>query len=50
MWQKINQLKNHPGFRKYVANTSWLIAERILRMVVALFVSVYVARRYLVRP
>jgi O-antigen/teichoic acid export membrane protein len=44
MWQKINQLKNHPGFRKYFANTSWLIAERILRMVVALFVSVYVAR------
>ncbi len=44
MLKKINQLKNHQGFRKYFANTSWLIAERILRMVVALFVGVYVAR------
>jgi O-antigen/teichoic acid export membrane protein len=44
MWQKINKLKNHQGFRKYFANTSWLMAERISRMIVALFVSVYVAR------
>ncbi len=40
----VEKLKNHQGFRKYFANTSWLMAERILRMVVALFVSVYVAR------
>lgn len=33
-----------PGFKKYFANTSWLMAERVLRMVVALFVGVYVAR------
>ena len=39
-WQMILS----PGFKKYFANTSWLIAERVLRMVVALFVSVYVAR------
>lgn len=38
------KFKNHQGFRKYFANTSWLISERILRMLVALFVSVYVAR------
>jgi O-antigen/teichoic acid export membrane protein len=44
MLQKIKQLKNHQGFRKYFANTSWLMGERILRMVVALFVGVYVAR------
>ncbi|KOR30556.1 flippase [Achromatium sp. WMS3] len=44
MLQKINQLKNHQGFRKYFANTSWLMAERILRMFITLFVSVYVAR------
>jgi O-antigen/teichoic acid export membrane protein len=44
MLQKLTQLKNHQGFRKYFANTSWLMGERILRMVVALFVGVYVAR------
>jgi O-antigen/teichoic acid export membrane protein len=43
----ISRLKNlivSPGFKKYFANTSWLMAERVLRMVVALFVGVYVAR------
>ena len=34
----------HPGFRKYFANTSWLLGERILRMAVSLFVGIYVAR------
>ena len=33
-----------PGFRKYFANTSWLLGERVLRMVVSLFVDIYVAR------
>ncbi len=33
-----------PEFKKYFANTSWLMAERVLRMVVALFIGVYVAR------
>ena len=32
------------GFRKYFANTSWLLGERILRMVISLFVGIYVAR------
>lgn len=32
------------GFKKYFANTSWLMAEKILRMAVGLFVGVYVAR------
>jgi O-antigen/teichoic acid export membrane protein len=32
------------GFRRYFANTSWLMGHRVLSMVVALFVSVYVAR------
>ena len=34
----------HPGFRKYFANTSWLLGERVLRMAVSLFVGIYVAR------
>jgi O-antigen/teichoic acid export membrane protein len=33
-----------PGFRKYFANTSWLLGERVLRMVVSLLVGIYVAR------
>ncbi len=32
------------GFRRYFANTSWLMGHRLLSMVVALFVGVYVAR------
>lgn len=32
------------GFKRYFANTSWLIGHRVLSMVVALFVGVYVAR------
>jgi len=37
-------LKNHSGFRKYFDNTSWLLMERIVRMIVTLFVGVYIAR------
>ncbi len=33
-----------PGFRKYFANTSWLMVERIFRGVMLLVVGVYVAR------
>ncbi len=32
------------GFRRYFVNTSWLMGHRVLSMVVALFVGVYVAR------
>ena len=41
---RITLLKEHPGFRKYFANTSWLMGERILRMGVSLFVGIYLAR------
>ena len=33
-----------PGFKRYFANTSWLMGHRVLTMFVALFVGVYVAR------
>lgn len=33
-----------PGFKKYFANTSWLLGERVLRMTISLFVGIYVAR------
>ena len=42
--KKIVQLKHHSGFKKYFANTSWLLGERALRMAVSLFVSIYVVR------
>ena len=40
----MRNLFNSPGFRKYFANTTWLLGERILRMAVSLFVGIYVAR------
>ena len=40
----MRQFIARPGFRKYFANTSWLLGERILRMAVLLFVGIYVAR------
>ena len=33
-----------PGFRKYFANTSWLLGERVPRIPVSLLVGIYVAR------
>jgi len=44
MIQKLKALKNHQGFRRYFANTSWLFFEKILRMAVGLFVGIWVAR------
>ena len=38
------KLLKSQGFRKYFANTSWLLGERVLRMVISLFVGIYVAR------
>ena len=36
---KIKYLKNHQGFMKYFKNTSWLCGEKIIRMLVGLFIS-----------
>lgn len=41
---RLASLKQHHGFMKYFRNMSWLFAEKILRMVVALLVGVWVAR------
>src|SRR5688572_28481944 len=32
------------GFRKYLANTSWLFVERVVRLVVVLITGIYVTR------
>jgi O-antigen/teichoic acid export membrane protein len=36
--------RNHVGFRRYAANTSWMFAEQMLRMVAGLLVGIWVAR------
>ncbi len=41
---KLAKLKAHAGFRKYAANTSWLVAEKVFRMIVGLLVTIWVAR------
>jgi len=40
----ISKLKTHQGFKKYFANTSWLFMEKLLRIVLGLFVGIWVAR------
>ena len=44
MIEKFTSLKNNQGFMKYFKNTSWLFGEKILRMIVGLFVGIWVAR------
>lgn len=44
MLRKIKNLRDHQGFMKYFKNTSWLFGKKILRMVVGLFVGIWVAR------
>ena len=44
MFNKLVSLRHHAGFMKYFRNTSWLFGEKILRMVVGLFVGIWVAR------
>lgn len=41
---KILALKNHQGFRRYAANTSWMMAEQMLRIIAGLLVGIWVAR------
>jgi O-antigen/teichoic acid export membrane protein len=42
--ERIFHVLTHQGFRKYFTNTSWLFAEKILGMVIGLFVGIWVAR------
>ena len=44
MINKIKFFLAQKNFMKYFKNTSWLFGEKILRMIVALFVGVWVAR------
>lgn len=40
----IERVWAHHGFRRYLANTSWLFAEQFLRIIAGLLVGIYVAR------
>lgn len=44
MKQALAKLSAHPGFRRYLGNTSWLFAEKILRLVISMFITVWMAR------
>lgn len=44
MISKIKALKNHTGFRRYGANTAWMLSEQILRMIAGLLVGIWVTR------
>ena len=44
MIDRLRTLNKHQGFMKYFKNTSWLFGEKILRMIVGLFVGIWVAR------
>jgi O-antigen/teichoic acid export membrane protein len=37
-------VKTHQGFRRYFANTSWMLVEQLLRIVAGLLVGIWVAR------
>lgn len=44
IYLKFSSLKNHIGLKRYAANTSWMIGEKILRMLMGLIVGIWVAR------
>jgi O-antigen/teichoic acid export membrane protein len=44
IFNKIKSLVQHQGFRRYAANTSWMMAEQMLRIVAGLLVGIWVAR------
>ncbi|MUK67968.1 flippase [Aliivibrio fischeri] len=41
---KIDNFKNHAGIMKYLKNTSWLLADNVLKLIVGLFIGAWVAR------
>jgi len=41
---KLKSLQNHQGFMKYFSNSVWLLLEKILRIVVGLFIGVWIIR------
>lgn len=44
MIAKFKTLINHHGFVKYFKNTSWLLFEKVLRLIATLFIGIWVVR------
>lgn len=44
MLNKLKEIKTNKGFHKYFFNTSWLLFEKIFRMIISFFVGIWVAR------
>ena len=44
MLSRVLALKNHKGFKKYLFNTTWLFAERGLRVLSGILVGAWIAR------
>lgn len=44
MIRKLSQVLKEEGARRYLKNTGWLVGEKLLRLTLGLFVSVWVAR------
>jgi len=44
MLNKIKSLQNNTGFMKYFKNTSWLMIEKVTRIIAALVIGVWVTR------
>ncbi|WP_186576585.1 flippase [Aquibacillus kalidii] len=44
LYRVLNRLSSNQTFKKILSNTSWLFLERVLRMIVGLFVGIWVAR------
>jgi O-antigen/teichoic acid export membrane protein len=41
---KIPFIFRHSGFKKYFLNSSWLVGEKLIRLISGLFVGIYIAR------
>ncbi len=44
MIKRLKALTDHTGFRRYGANTLWVFGEKIIRMMISLWVGIWVAR------
>jgi O-antigen/teichoic acid export membrane protein len=43
--QRLHELRNHPGVRKYTANISWMLFARVFTLGVSFLTTLYIARQ-----
>lgn len=44
LFLRINDLMKNPNFSKYFKNTSWLFLEKVFRLVIGVFIGIWIAR------